>query len=66
MDVAQKDKFSDMMKRIPSGGGMYVTSEGRVLRRSDELRSCGVHDWEHRQCRSGAGCAEEEDTRTGP
>ena len=43
MDVSQNDKVGDMMKRIPNGGDMYVTS-GRVLRRSEELRSCGVSD----------------------
>ena len=42
MDVAQNDKVSDVMKRIPSGDDMYVTSGGRVLRGSDKLRSCGV------------------------
>ena len=44
MEVALNDKVSDMMRRIPSGGDVYVTSGGRVLRRSDELRSCGVVD----------------------
>ena len=44
MDVPQNDKVSDMMKRIPDGGDMYVTSGGRFLRRSDEMRSCGVRD----------------------
>ena len=44
MEVAPNDKVSDMMKRIPSGGDVYVTSRGRVLRRSDQLRSCGVVD----------------------
>ena len=44
MYVAPNDKVSDMMKRIPSGGDMYVTSGGRVLRRSGGLRSCGVSD----------------------
>ena len=37
MDVAPNDTVSDMMKRSPSGGDMYVTS-------SDELRNCGVYD----------------------
>ena len=31
-----------MMKRIPNGGDMYVTSDGKVLRRSGKLRSCKV------------------------
>ena len=44
MDVSQNDQVSDVMKRIPNGGDMYVTSAGRVLRRSDELRSGGVRD----------------------
>ena len=43
MDVAQNDKVSDM-KLIPNGGDMYATSGGKVLRRSDKLRSCGVSD----------------------
>ena len=33
-------EVSDMMKRID----MYVTGGGRVLRRSDKLKSCGVSD----------------------
>ena len=41
MDVAD-DQVSDMMKRIPNGGDMYVTSGRRVLSRSEKLRSCGV------------------------
>ena len=42
VDVSPNDKVSDMMKRIPNGGDMYVTSDGKVLRRSDKLGSCGV------------------------
>ena len=44
MDVSQNDEVSDMMKRIPSGDDVYVTSGGRVLRGCDKLRSCGVRD----------------------
>ena len=44
MEVAPRDKVRAMMKRILSGGDVYVTSGGRVPRRSDELRSCGVVD----------------------
>ena len=44
MDGAPNDKVSEMKKRIRSGGDMYVTSGGRVLRRSDKLKSCGVYD----------------------
>ena len=42
MEVAPRDKVRAMMRRIPSGGDVYVTNGGRVPRRSDELRSCGV------------------------
>ena len=45
MDVAQNDKVSDVMKRIPSGDDTHVTSGGRVLRGSDKLTSCGVSGW---------------------
>ena len=44
LDVSRDDNVSDMVKRIPDGGDMYVTSDRRVLRGSDELRSCGVRD----------------------
>ena len=41
MDVAQNDKVSDVMKRIPS----VATCPRRVVvRSSDELRSTGVYD----------------------
>ena len=35
------DKFSDVMKRIPNTEDVHVTRGGRVLRRSEKLRSCG-------------------------
>ena len=45
LDVSPNDKGSDVVRRIPSNVGcisrdVYVTCEGRVLRRSDELKSC--------------------------
>ena len=61
VDVAPNDKVSDMMKRIPSCRDMYVTSGGRVLRRSDERVAESVVD---ARFRSRAGCGEEEDTKT--
>ena len=62
MDVSQNDKVSDIMKRIPSGGDMYVTNGGRFLRRRDKIRSCVLVTVA--RFRSRAGCVEEEDTRT--
>ena len=44
IDVAPKDKVSDMTTRIPSVCDMYVTRSRRVLGRSDKLRSFGVYD----------------------
>ena len=35
---------SDITKRSLSCGDMHVTNGGRILRRSDKLRSCGVSD----------------------
>ena len=43
-DASQNDNVSDLMKRIPNSGDMYATSGGSFLRRSDELKSCGVRD----------------------
>ena len=50
MDVELKDKVSDSVKRIPNSAScskidVYATWQGRVLRRSDELRCQG---WKHR------------------
>ena len=49
MDVSLSDKFGDITKRIPnkaccSRRDVCVTVGGRVLRSSEELRSCGVRD----------------------
>ena len=49
MEGSPNDKVSDVVKRIPNSTrgnnrDMYVTSSGRVLRRSEELRSCRVSD----------------------
>ena len=38
------DKVEDVRRRIPNNGDMYATSGGRTLKRSDELKSCGVRD----------------------
>ena len=38
------DKVEDVMKRIQSDVDAYVTMHGRVLKRSEKLRSCGVSD----------------------
>ena len=48
-EVSPSDKVSDVAKRIPNSArgnnrDTSVTSGGRVLRRSEELRSCGVSD----------------------
>ena len=38
-------KVGDVVKRIPSSAcGMYVTCEGRVIRRDDEMKTCGIRD----------------------
>ena len=45
MEMAMGDKVNDIVKRIPiSKQDVYVTSGGKVLRKSDRLRSCGVTD----------------------
>ena len=38
------DKVEDVMKRIQSDEDAYVTMQGKVLRRDEKLRSCGVTD----------------------
>ena len=43
-DIVKKIPVSDMMKRIPSGEDVYVTSDGRALRGGEELKRCGVRD----------------------
>ena len=47
--MSPNDKVGDVVKRIPGSvrcerRGVHVTSGGRVLRRSEELRSCGGVD----------------------
>ena len=49
MEMALSDKVNDIVKRIPTSAccnkcNVYVTCEGKVLRRNEELRSCGVRD----------------------
>ena len=49
LNVSMTDKVSEIVRRIPNSAfccrqDMYVTSEGRDLRWSDELRSSGVRD----------------------
>ena len=38
------DKVEDLMRQIPSSEDMYVTMHGRVLKRSEKLKSCEVTD----------------------
>ena len=38
------DKVEDVMRQIPSSEDMYVTMHGRVLKRSEKLKSCEVTD----------------------
>ena len=38
------DKVEDVMKRIQKDEDVYVTMQGKVLRMSDVLKSCGVTD----------------------
>ena len=46
MDVEPIDKIGDIVRRSVGGGrqDVYATCEGTVLRRDDELKSCGVRD----------------------
>ena len=47
LDVSMNDKVSDVVRQIPSNvhsRNVYVTCEGKVLRKGDELKSCGVSD----------------------
>ena len=38
------DKVNDVIKQIQNDEDMYVTMDGRALKRSEKLRSCGVTD----------------------
>ena len=47
--VAPNDKMSDVVRRIPSSAGygkrdVHVTFEGRVLKKSDEVKACGIRE----------------------
>ena len=45
MEMKMNDKVDDIVKKIPIGDqDVYVTSGGRILRRSDKLKSCEVRD----------------------
>ena len=45
MEMETSDKVDDIVKKIPiSDQDVYVTSGGRILRRSDKLESCEVRD----------------------
>ena len=45
MEVKMSDRVDDIVKRTPiSDQDVYVTSDGRMLRRSDKLESCEVRD----------------------
>ena len=49
LDVSLRDTVRDVVRCIPSSAccskrDVYVRYEGRVIRRSDELRSCGISD----------------------
>ena len=38
------DKVEDVMRRIPKDEDAYVTMHGKVLKRSEKLKSCEVTD----------------------
>ena len=62
MDAAPSDKVIDVMRRVSvcdSKRDMYVTFEGRLLRKSDEVRGSM-----EALCRSSTGCVAEEGKRT--
>ena len=44
LDVSLDDAINDVLKQIQSDEEVYVTMHGRVLRRNDMLKSCGVTD----------------------
>ena len=46
IDATPSDKVSDIVREIPNGAcsgkrDMYVTFEGKALRRSDKVKACG-------------------------
>ena len=49
MEMALSDKVNDIVERTPTSAwcnkcDVHVTCEGKVLKRNEELRSCGVSD----------------------
>ena len=42
LDVSLDDAINDVIKQIQSDEEVYVTMHGRVLKRNDKLKSCGV------------------------
>ena len=44
LDVSPDDKVDDVIRQIQSEEDMYVTMHGRVLKRSEKLKSCEVTD----------------------
>ena len=47
LEVSLSDKVGDVVKRIPSSAcdskcDVCMTCEGRVIRRSDDLKNCGI------------------------
>ena len=45
MEVSPEDKVQKILNAVSgSVGDVYVTSGGRILRKSDKLKSCGVRD----------------------
>ena len=43
-DVSLDDTISDVLRQIQNDEDVYVTIHGRVLKRREKLRSCGVTD----------------------
>ena len=45
MDVSLTDgKVEDVIRQVQKGEDVYVTMQGKVLRRNEKLKSCGVTD----------------------
>ena len=45
MDVSLTDgKIEDVIRQVQKGEDVYVTMQGKVLRRNEKLKSCGVTD----------------------
>ena len=55
------DKVEDVVKQIQKNEDAYVTMQGKVLRTSEGLKSCGLTD---ARFRSRAGYAKDENTKT--